>query len=135
MGSWIDATIDVPADAVNATTGTGENLGWFGTLDRKLDPRGISKEEAADPDDPGAQGLAGFFNAGIPATTSFAGQTGDVVADPAFAFLGLDDLGGGGGNQQQPGGNKQQPQGSGLNPLILAGLGLSAVYLVLEVFK
>lgn len=86
-----ERVIDVPADAINATTGTGENLGWFGKIDRALDPRAIANDEWAEPS-PENDGLSGFFRGGIGATTGLARQTGNVTADPLFAFLGLDGL-------------------------------------------
>lgn len=68
--------LDVPADAINATTGTGENLGWFGVVDRKLDPRSWDGEEPdwAEPSERN-DGISGFF--------AGATQVGGHVTDEA----------------------------------------------------
>jgi hypothetical protein len=87
--------IDVPADAVNATTGTGENLGWFGTIDKKLDPRSVDDDEWAEPSEAN-DGLSGFFKAGTGATTALGAKTGEVTTKPILAFLGF-----GGGSQRR----------------------------------
>lgn len=60
--------IDIPADAVNAATGTGENLGWFGVIDRRLDYRVLTGEMDADSDEwaepsDATTGVSGFFAA------------------------------------------------------------------------
>jgi hypothetical protein len=65
--------IDVPADAWNATTGTGENLGWFGEIDRKLDPRSWNGEDPdwAEPSE-ATDGISGFV-------AGATGATGEIV--------------------------------------------------------
>ena len=95
MGGLVDsavnvgeAIVDVPADAVNATTGTGENLGWFGEIDRALDPRNVADDEWADPSG-ATSGLSGFLDAGSGALTSLGSNVGDVTTDPILAFAGF----------------------------------------------
>jgi len=85
------AILDVPADAVNASTGTGENLGWFGEVDRHLDYRSMTGEldpndpdDWADPSNEEAQGLSGTWYA-VTGQTAAAGEdaadaAGDVTA-------------------------------------------------------
>lgn len=70
-----ERVLDVPADAVNATTGTGENLGWFGVVDRQLDPRSWSGEEPdwAEPSE-ATTGISGFFAGATGATSEVADQ-------------------------------------------------------------
>jgi hypothetical protein len=65
--------LDVPADAINATTGTGENTGWFGEFDQQADPRSWNGEEPdwAEPSEQ-TNGISGFFGAAT-------GATGHVV--------------------------------------------------------
>lgn len=57
-----EAVLDVPADAFNATTGTGQNLGWFGVIDRQADPRSWDGDQSdwADPSE-ATTGISGFF--------------------------------------------------------------------------
>lgn len=60
--------LDIPADAINAATGTGENLGFFGYLDRRLDYRVLTGEMDADSDEwaepsDATTGISGFFAA------------------------------------------------------------------------
>jgi uncharacterized protein YjbJ (UPF0337 family) len=68
-----ERALDVPADALNATTGTGENLGWFGEFDRAADPRSWSGEEPdwAEPSEQ-TDGISGLF-------AGATGATGHVV--------------------------------------------------------
>jgi hypothetical protein len=65
--------LDVPADAWETTTGTGENTGWFGEFDRQADPRSWNGEEPdwAEPSEQ-TDGISGFFGAAT-------GATGHVV--------------------------------------------------------
>lgn len=81
---FAEDVIDVPADAVNATTGTGENLGWFGVIDRKLDPRSWDGNEPdwAEPNDRNT-GISGFFAA----STQVAGHVTDEAAKGAGPAL------------------------------------------------
>jgi len=70
------AVLDVPADAVNATLGTGENLGWFGVIDRKMDPRSWGSgpdPDWADPSD-ATTGISGFFRGATGAAGGLARQ-------------------------------------------------------------
>lgn len=85
-----ERVIDVPADAVNATTGTGENLGWFGTIDRKLDPRSayIEEDEWAEPSSE-TDGLGAGLIAGKNALSEGAGQVGGIATDPLMSFVGF----------------------------------------------
>ena len=86
----VTGLIDIPADAVNAATGTGEDLGWFGAIDRGLDPRGIARteEEAERLDLEGFQaaptpentGLSGFFKGTQGATSALAEEATSTVA-------------------------------------------------------
>ena len=126
-GTAATAALDVPADAVNATTGTGENLGWFGAIDRGLDPRGISEEEAAEPS-ADTTGLSGFFAAGTGSTSELGSDVGDVTTKPVMSYLGFD--GSGGNNQQKQQQNKPQQQGGGLpiGMLALASIALAGAY-------
>ena len=64
----VEAIIDVPADAVNATLGTGNNLGLFGEIDRHLDYRALTGEVDPDGDawaepGPDTTGLVGAVRA------------------------------------------------------------------------
>lgn len=71
----VEAIADVPADAFNAATGTGENLGWFGVVDRKLDPRSWDGEQPdwAEPAD-WNDGISGFFAGATQAGGHVAGE-------------------------------------------------------------
>jgi hypothetical protein len=59
-GTVVTGAIDVPADAINAATGTGNNLGFFGDVDRALDPRNIDEDDVPDPN-PSNTGISGFL--------------------------------------------------------------------------
>ncbi len=85
--------LDVPADAWNATTGTGEDLGWFGELDRALDPRSWDGEEPdwAEPSEE-TDGISGFFAGATGATGEIVneaaeGAMGPLLRNPALLFL------------------------------------------------
>jgi hypothetical protein len=71
--SNVQRLLDVPADAGETTTGTGENTGWFGAFDRAADPRSWSGEEPdwAEPSEQ-TDGISGFF-------AGATGATGHVV--------------------------------------------------------
>jgi hypothetical protein len=83
-GTVATAIADVPADAVNATTGTGENLGWFGVVDRNLDYRVLTGEMDADSDEwaepsDETMGISGFLAA--------TGQQAGAASEDAGAGL------------------------------------------------
>lgn len=84
--------LDIPADAVNATTGTGEELGFFGEVDKHLDYRSLTGElDPNDPDDwaePTAEttGLTGAFHA-VAGQTAAANEDVNQVADAALKTL------------------------------------------------
>jgi len=86
-----EAVLDVPADAINASTGTGENLGWFGVADRRLDARNLYKDDVewaeptADND-----GFWSGVTAGRRSLTALGYEAGRVGADPLLAFFGLE---------------------------------------------
>jgi len=126
LGGAVDvgeAVVDVPADAVNATTGTGQNLGWFGAIDRGLDPR--SPGEWADPEEaPG--GLSGFFNGATGATTALAGDVGELTADPALAFFGLDPAHG----QQNDSGQEEPATDENGQLILIFAIGLVVAWIV-----
>ncbi len=69
----VESVLDVPADFANSITGTGENLGWFGVVDRRLDPRswGEGMPDWADPSE-ATTGISGFFAGAV-------GSVGEVV--------------------------------------------------------
>jgi hypothetical protein len=83
-----DRIIDVPADFVNASTGTGENLGWFGVVDRALDYRvwtgemNVYSPEWANPNDQ-TTGLSGA----VAAAGQQAGAAGEDAAQGLWATL------------------------------------------------
>lgn len=129
MGEWfpnapdpVNATLDVPADAANATTGTGENLGWFGKIDRALDPRNVDDDEWAEPSG-STSGLSGFFQAGTGATTGLANEGGALTTRPLAGLLSLDD-----GLPSDDENNDEQPneQQRRRKQMLLLGLALAA---------
>jgi hypothetical protein len=80
------APLDFGADFVNSSTGTGENLGWFGVADRQLDYRTLTGEMDADSDEwaeptDETTGLSG-------AVRATSGQAGAAVEDAGEATLG-----------------------------------------------
>lgn len=84
----VDSILDIPADALNASTGTGENLGWFGVIDRNLDYRVLTGEMDADSDEwaePNDQttGLSGLFAA----TGQQAGAAAEDTAGGLWTVL------------------------------------------------
>ncbi|MFC7131659.1 MULTISPECIES: hypothetical protein [Salinibaculum] len=68
-GTVATGALDAPADLANTLTGTGENTGWFGVIDRTLDPRasgvGSGEDTFAPGDAPGANGLLAGLGAGV----------------------------------------------------------------------
>jgi len=70
------AVLDVPADAINAATGTGRNLGFFGDVDRALDPRPDPPDVDPTPEN---TGLSGFLRGAGGAVGSAVGQTGSAA--------------------------------------------------------
>ena len=80
----VEAVLDVPADAVNATFGTGNNLGLFGEIDRHLDYRALTGEVDPGSDEwaePGPN-TTGFSGA-MAALGGQAGAAGDDAAEAA----------------------------------------------------
>jgi hypothetical protein len=91
----VESVLDVPADAINATTGTGENLGWFGEIDRQLDYRTLTGEMDADSDEwaeptEETTGISGAFHATAGQTAAAGEDAADAANDVAqFGFAQL----------------------------------------------
>lgn len=89
----VTALVDIPADAVNASTGTGKNLGFFGKVDRTLDPRasevGPGKDTFVPPDSEKkeTQGLGAGLKAGLGATGATAGKGAATVVSGVVSGL------------------------------------------------
>jgi hypothetical protein len=73
------ALVDVPADFLNAATGTGNNLGLAGELDRALDPRDIDQGDVPDPT-PENTGFAGFIRGTFGAGGAAVGEAAQAAA-------------------------------------------------------
>jgi len=86
-----EAWLDWNADRLNALTGTGENLGWWGVVDRRYDARNLYKDDI-DWADPTAEnnGLWSGLTAGRRSLTALGYEAGRVGADPLLAFFGLE---------------------------------------------
>lgn len=89
-----NAVWDVPADFFNSISGTGENLGWFGTLDEELDLRvlfgDMETDEFVDPSTEEGQEATAFDalsqQSGF-VVTSTAETAGDAAGDVATGFF------------------------------------------------
>lgn len=88
---------DFVADFANSATGTGENLGWWGKIDRSADPRTFTDdpERAREEDgvvyqrEPSAEttGLSGFFGGAGGALGAGAGQALTAASESAAPAL------------------------------------------------
>jgi hypothetical protein len=86
-----EAWLDWNADRLNALTGTGENLGWWGVVDRRLDARNLYSDdiEWAEPTSEN-DGIFAGLTAGRRSLTTLGYEAGRVGADPLLAFFGLE---------------------------------------------